>query len=92
MRDPHSTFGLGASLAAMFVLPFWLGTCASSASSLVLFCIIAGLGLTVADGWSEMSAGTEPLLDIVEDAALRTLSVAAPATPSYFVGAHLGQF
>lgn len=75
----------------MFVLPFWLGSCASNASSLVLFCVMAGLSLTLAEGWSENTLENEPLAHIVEDAALRTLSVAAPAMPSYWMGAHLGQ-
>lgn len=74
---------LGASLLAMLVLPFWLGTAGSSGMALAAFCLLAGLALTIVVDWPEVTSDRMSAAALLDDVALYTLSIVVPAGLSF---------
>lgn len=90
MDDTDVPLSLAASLLAMLVLPFWLGTMQVGGTTLAAFCMLSGCVLTLADDWAELSQGLIEADGVIGDAALRTLSIGVPATFAFFAAVHLG--
>lgn len=89
MDDTDVPLSLAASLLAMLVLPFWLGTMQVGCTTLVAFCVLSGFVLTLADDCMELSQGLIEANGVIGDAALRTLSIGVPATFAFSAAEHL---
>jgi hypothetical protein len=89
LDDLDPWLSLGASLLAMTFLPFWLGSMHVNVGILAVFCLLAGASLTIAEGWNDFTSGVVGSEGLIEDIALRTISVLVPATISFVAAARL---
>ncbi len=80
MNEVQTALRLGASILAMLALPFWLGIMRADTMILAAFCVVAGLALTLADDWVEVSNGWVSPGAVIDDVALCTISIAVPAS------------
>jgi hypothetical protein len=89
LGDLDPWLSLGVSLLAMTFLPFWLGSMHVNVGMLAAFCLLSGASLTIAEGWNDITGGFVGLAGLIEDIALRTISVLVPATFAFVAAARL---